>query len=95
MISINLDTGEWERFKYETERPFDLLTIPLTQPTPVPWNESFYLTPERFIEGVVSGEFAYNEAQAELYRSVNTNSDGTCGEKVHEYMMEKINKGSL
>ncbi|MDR0947551.1 MAG: hypothetical protein LBM87_07420 [Ruminococcus sp.] len=89
-ICINLDTGEWERFSYETERPFDILTVKLTQPVPVPWTESFYLTPERFINEVLSGEIAYNQAQADLYRNINANSDGTCGEKVHEYLMEKF-----
>jgi DNA topoisomerase-3 len=35
----------------------------------------------------------FDKEQADCYRSVNINSDGSCGEKIHEYIMSDIVNG--
>ena len=55
--------------------------------------ESAFMTPSDFIDKVCAGTIAsFNETQAQYHRSVNANSDGSCGDKVHEYVMRKIKK---
>lgn len=43
-----------------------------------------------FLDGNISGKKFNKEEQLKTYRKVTANSDGTCGEKVHEFIMKKL-----
>ena len=56
----------------------------------VPWHENIFITNEDFIDYVVDGQIpAFDKEQADYYRSVSINSDGSCGKQIHEYVMRK------
>ena len=60
-----------------------------TQP-PYVRNESVFLTAAGYVVHVVSGSIPdFNQKQADYHRGINFNSDGTCGQKTHEFVMRK------
>lgn len=60
--------------------------------------ESAFNTLPNFLEGHVAGDPFDRAREMEAYGSIASNSDGTCGEKTHALMMEKLRRrkeGSL
>jgi len=52
--------------------------------------EHVFLTSIDYINKVCSGDIpVFNEKLAQYHQSVNANSDGTCGQKIHDYVMKK------
>lgn len=90
-MTIDLETGECgERKKWKIEGITDRWNK-LDRLLPYPWREQIFHTPKDFIDKVILGQLpAFDESQVEYYRAFNVNSDGTCGAKVHEYIMEKF-----
>lgn len=52
--------------------------------------ESAFNTLKDFLESNISGEGFNREKQLESYSNVASNLDGTCGKKVHEFIMKKF-----
>jgi hypothetical protein len=58
---------------------------------PYVYQESAFLTAGEYLRQVVSGEIlGYSAERATYHRSVNVNSDGSCGQKVHEFVLGKL-----
>jgi hypothetical protein len=91
MITIDLATGKYNnRMKWRVEG-IENLKAGCSRLSPTPWLEDTFLTPKDFINKVIAGDIpAYDEAQVEFYKKANVNSDGSCGVKVHEYVMNAI-----
>ncbi len=51
--------------------------------------ESAINTLKDFIDGNISGDSFNKDKQLEEFRKIAANSDGTCGEKIHEFAMKK------
>jgi hypothetical protein len=90
-MSINLKTGQrTENMKWRIKGISSLLQN-RDRLLPTPWREHAFLTAPGFIEKVVSGILpAYDTEQANYYRSLCKNSDGTCGQRVHRKMCAKV-----
>ena len=50
------------------------------------------ITMEDFIESVVLGEDTKKQARKKSFESSIENSDGTCGRKIHQYMIQQLKK---
>jgi hypothetical protein len=94
LLFIDADTGAARKEKLVIDGIGDLLQ----NPDPVPpylYAESAFLTNGAFVEGVKAGAIpAFDADRAAWFRSVNANTDGSCGEKVHAFVMKHIGKGS-
>jgi len=56
-----------------------------------PWSECFLITQEDFIKHVVSGQIpAFDKKQADYHQSANVNLNGSCGKKIQEYVIHKL-----
>jgi len=88
---IDLKTGNCEeRIKWRVNGIEHLLAR-LNHRASKPWAEDLFVTEEDFIKYVADGQIpAFDKEQVDYYCSVNINSDGSCGEKIHEYVMSII-----
>jgi hypothetical protein len=57
---------------------------------PYQYKENVYSTINDYIGKICSGAIPpFIPELAEYHRAINANSDGTCGEKIHDYIMKK------
>jgi hypothetical protein len=90
-LEINLQTGEWCSFQYDIQGNDDRLNLPIVKRSPM-WAENIRMTTEFIVECVADGIITQNDTDAAYYRAINENSDGSCGAKIHEYIMNKTEK---
>ena len=92
LLFIDAETGKISKRKIVIDGIEHLLQNISSIP-PYWLRESAFLTTRHFIEKVLTGDIpAYSAMQAHYHRSTNANSDGTCGQKIHEYIMRKLPK---
>ena len=88
-----MNTGEWE----EIEIKFDKEELESHEVGFGAWSETLgYACMEnainsldRFLDGVTAGSPFDKEKQLAAYRELAVNSDGSCGQKIHEYIMAR------
>jgi hypothetical protein len=92
LLFINVETGAVSKRKLVVSgigallKSKDLIS-------PYIYGESVFMTNSDFIDRVKTGAVpAFNEDLAAYSRSVNANTDGSCGEKVHAFVMERVGK---
>lgn len=51
------------------------------------YNESKYLTLNKLLNHITSNKYTLNNLQIEAYKGIVNNSDGTSGEKIHQYII--------
>jgi hypothetical protein len=87
LLFINADTGETRKQKLTADGIGALLKRPDLIP-PYIYGESAFMTSGDFADGVKTGAIAAFDAERAAYsRGVNANTDGSCGEKVHAFVM--------
>jgi hypothetical protein len=87
-LEIDLKTGEWHSFRYDIQGNDDRMNFPITKRTQI-WTENWWLTTEWLIDSVTDGSVSRDDADAAYYGAINANSDGTCGMKIHTFIMSK------
>lgn len=93
LYDINLKTGEFKEIRVE----FDLEEVRNQEPGfaensewfPYGCEENYFNTLENFLDGNVTGNSFDRERQLHGYQKIGVNLDGTCGEKIHQFMCGK------
>lgn len=93
LYNVNMNTDEWE----EIEIKFDKEELEAHEAGFGAWSEMLgYACMEnainsldRFLDGVTAGSPFDKEKQLAAYRELAVNSDGSCGQKIHEYIMAR------
>ncbi len=93
LYNVNMNTDEWE----EIEIKFDKEELESHEAGFGAWSETLgYACMEnainsldRFLDGVTAGSPFDKEKQLAAYRGLAVNSDGSCGQKIHEYIMAR------
>jgi len=89
LLQLDAKTGDMKKIKPVIEGIEHLLKNS-SNCEPYTRKESIFLTSEEFINKVNSGDIPeYDEKLAEHHRTINANSDGTCGQKIHDYVMKR------
>ncbi|MDR3310419.1 MAG: hypothetical protein LBS90_03605 [Oscillospiraceae bacterium] len=89
LLTLDIQSGRYRRCKWNVKGAETLLAA-AERLLPTPWVENAFLTPDDFIADLLSGRLpAFDAAQAEYYRGLNANSDGTSGAKIHAYVKAK------
>jgi hypothetical protein len=87
LLFINTYTGETRKQKLTVFGIDAFLKRPDLVP-PYIYSESAFMTGGDFTDGVRTGAIpAFDTERAAYSRSVNANTDGSCGEKVHAFVM--------
>jgi streptogramin lyase len=87
LLFIDAGTGETRKQKL-TADGIDALLEHLDPVPPYIYGESAFITGAAFVAGVKTGAIAaFDNERAAYSRGVNVNTDGSCGEKVHAFVM--------
>jgi hypothetical protein len=93
LLKINTLTGKTEKVKLrfkDASHKNQMMELPRFSSNGVFYEHMFFPV-ERFIDSVMNGEIPpRNETQAAYYKSLVENTDGTCGKKIHEYVMRSV-----
>ncbi|MCI8466452.1 MAG: hypothetical protein HFI63_11490 [Lachnospiraceae bacterium] len=95
LYDVNFNTEEYREIPVE----FDLEELQEQEPgfneisdwLPYGCEESYFNTLSGFLDGKVIGNPFDKERQLRAYRKISVNDDGTCGEKVHQFLCRQIN----
>ena len=96
LLKISKKTGEWEKVKlrFKDEKHKDAAISRLRFKSKQQYTEHIFFTVEDFITGVLNEEIPPKDDEAaEHFKSLIENTDGTAGKKIHEYVMEALDRG--
>lgn len=95
LYKVNLETNEYKKIKIEIDVEFLRKNTAgfseVSEWFPYACLENEFNSLEDFINNNIKGKAFNKEKQLSLYGNVVANIDGTCGEKVHNFIMGNIN----